>query len=585
MNRIRLQERLNSLDINQRLNVSNLKPDGTGTTKIIPKSNRWLKSKENENLIANLSNPDQLKLAMKILHFEDTTILRIDEPHEQFKLLEKYTIQSANYQVYYLIINQIIFKNILEYLPEYQILELENDPHFKKMCSEFLKNHPKRKIVNNLNALDSNVKNIHINNSDIQVNALIKFTQLESLTVFISGGSYEDNVAIVKQLNKMTTLKSVNLIFGLFEDNKMRLLKTLKVDHLTSITLYATPDEELLSKLTNISTLVLSWVKLTSAIIKHLETLQKLTTLDITLNWENATLSEDISNLVNLKDLRIRNLELFKRALKLNKLNKLDSLTLSGSHSNIYFEGINIRQLTIEYSQLSLNHYETISEMSRLRHLTISNNYVTDANFKPITQMTDLEKLTVNRGLLTKFTFENAEWPKLYYLHVPNNRLSGNVTIFSKFKCLKYLNISGNRNLKFDGISKFKNLIQLELKYANLAYDNFQEIFTLTKLRSLNIEYTTNIIGNFNGIQNLINLRYLNIDHRSYLTNWTHIELEWLLHLWDLETLIIDLSNCTDKMVTILSKMPNLRRLRTTRLPKSKSEQLLNATKLEYFNF
>ena len=493
----------------------------------------------------------------------------------EIKPPEKYITPSVNIQVYRLIISQIIFKDLLEYLPEYQILELESDPDFKQMCFKFLKNKFKMRSINNFGPVDSSVK--HVYTRVHNVGKLSKFTKLKSLKLD-NHDDYKDYSYLVNTVNEITTLKSLDITPGFIP---LESLDILRIEHLKSISMSTVPTEKLLNRMTNFSALGLNLGYSSNIIFKYLGSMMKLTKLDITLGYENDTFNENINKLINLKDLRICGLSRLKETLKLDNP-KLDNLTLYG-RCCVSFKGINVRQLTIGYIRLPLNKYEDISQMSRLRNLTIDTNELTDDLFAPITKMVDLEKLTVRFCKLTNVTFETAEWPKLYYLHIPYNEVTSNV--FYKFKCLRYLNICSNKISKFEGIPRLSNLFKLNIRSNKLSPENFQEIFKLTKLRSLDIQWTVYNINHFNGIQNLTNLRKLNINHNDHYDSWNPARLEWLRSLKKLETLKINLKYFSLGTIDVLCEMSNLRRLEIYGITKDQSEPIWKMPKLEYASF
>ena len=599
MFRTHLQERLDFLnsDLGQRLNVNKLTPLGTGSSIIIPKSNRWLKSEENEKLIANLESSEKLKLAMKILEFKNTNILRINETipePEPPTIPTEYVIPSVANRVYYLIVNGTIGKSVLKHLPRYQLFDLSEDRDFGRLSSMVLQNRQRVHYVNNLDAVDLSAKKIKLVNPQLsEFSKLTRFTQLEHLE--ISNTNYKLNGEVAKVINELSTLKSLshkklcdNISFNIptLEEYKStdsgigisfnECDLNLKSVHAFRIM----PDE--FNKVKHLRELSITQ-RMDESTFNEILELTLLEDLSILIPYE-ATFLTKIGKLDKLKRLKLGGGSLSKEVCgKVSLLVNLEKLKLMGV-SEVYFELLKViplKCLNIHHIGVTEDNAKHIAQMNTVTKLIARNCGIGDKELHHIVKMSNLEHLDVSGNGVTQVPFEVVDLPNLRYLDVSDNNVNHKfVRYCQQIPSLRFLIVNNNYNVSAKGISKIPNLFDFQMTNGNFNDAELDELCSHPKLKRLKIKGCRLPEGYIHRVCNLTGLTHLSVDYPK--SGITTDYFGRLLKLTKLEVLDIPGRHLPSEAVTRLIKMSNLRCLMSDYMENGQVARLRKAPKLEY---
>ncbi len=345
------------------------------------------------------------------------------------------------------------------------------------------------------------------------------------------------------------------------------------------------------SKLVNLTSLILWRSKLGEKEVEHISQLIHLRNLNLSGNYFGEKCAEYVSKLVDLTELDLSDNSIGEKgAENVSKLVKLTSLKLSGNsignQGAFYISKLsNLNDLDLTANAIGDNGAENISKLINLTNLKLSNNSIGNKGLEHISKLPNLTSLNMAKN---SFDFDGAKHisklANLTYLDLSSSAIGDTETeCISKMVNLTYLNLSSN-SIGENGaahISKLVNLTYLNLSSNSIGEkgaEHLSKLVNLTNLKLLSNYIDANgakhiaKLGNLTSLDLSVNtIGNLGAEHISKLSRLTNLELafnsidergaEYISKLLSLVLLNLRRNSIGKKGAMHISKLINLNHL------------------------
>ena len=212
--------------------------------------------------------------------------------------------------------------------------------------------------------------------------------------------------------------------------------------------------------------------------IEEFEELFETTTFSniktLNIDTHNINVNSYISNIINLKSLKISNTNnIFLQLLNFVNLEKLELYLVNNDNLLHLSRFINLKHLSIRNN---IEDLLNLSTLVNLKHLELQNNRIEDIS--PLSNLTNLKYLNLQNNIITD-VLPLSNLVNLEHLKLSNNRID-DISCLTTLVNLKYLDLYGTRLNNLLPLLSFVNLNYLDIRANNITdmsiLDNFSNL-------------------------------------------------------------------------------------------------------------
>lgn len=203
----------------------------------------------------------------------------------------------------------------------------------------------------------------------------------------------------------------------------------------------------------------------------------------------------------------------FKRLMKVNELDPITNMNLSGYHRIKSLKPLTVLPYldTLNLSASGIINFQELNLFKQLKHLNVSHNFIQDHELDSLTLNDNLTHLNASDNLLEGLNFLN-NYPSLEVLDLNTNKLFL-LKSMPSLNQLKILKMGRNPLKNIDGLKDCQKLEELHLDHLT---ETFNSVPYMPNLRMLNLTGSTNTMGAFQNILSKTpSLKQLNISQNS----------------------------------------------------------------------